>query len=96
MDDEDLQQSLERAKRFIKTDYTDRGMVKQNELLFRLLIRMCTNHVLSEKDNKFMRIGLKNRYVTDYLDKFVVSHLTQPAVTAPDSLKLLLFVYGQR
>lgn len=69
---------------------------RQNALLFRLLIRMCTNHVLSEKDNKFMRIGLKNRYVTDYLDKFVVSHLTQPAVTVPDSLKLLLFVYGQR
>ncbi len=28
LDDEDLQQSLERAKRFFKTDYTDRGMVK--------------------------------------------------------------------
>lgn len=28
LDDEDLQQSLERAKRFLKTDYADRGMVK--------------------------------------------------------------------
>lgn len=28
LDDEDLQQSLERAKRFFKTDYMDRGMVK--------------------------------------------------------------------
>ncbi|AWF95733.1 hypothetical protein [Weissella cibaria] len=69
---------------------------RQNALLFRLLMRMCTNHGLSERDKKLMRIGLKNQHVTDYLDKFVVSHLTQPAVTVPDSLKLLLFVYGQR
>lgn len=28
LDNEDLQQSLERAKRFFEKDYTDRGMVK--------------------------------------------------------------------